>query len=76
MPAGPEPTTATSSPVRTAGGRGWTQPSANARSVIDSSICLIITGSSLISSTHAGSHGAGQVKPVNSPKLFVNDRRS
>ena len=43
------------------GGRGSTQPSSKARSMMASSICLIITGSSLISSTQAASHGAGQV---------------
>ena len=70
-PAGPEPTTATVRPERRSGGRGTTQPSANARSMIASSICLIDTGSSLIASTHAGSHGAGQMRPVHSGKLFV-----
>src|SRR5438132_5372337 len=49
LPAGPEPMTATLFPVRTAGGRGATQPSSKARSTIDSSIALIVTGSSLIS---------------------------
>ena len=36
------------------------------------SICLIVTASpSLISSTHAASHGAGHSRPVNSGKLLV-----
>ena len=71
IPAGPAPTTATVLPVRRSGGDGVTQPSSNARSMIASSICSIATGSSLIASTHADSHGAGQIRPVNSGKLFV-----
>ena len=39
--------------------------------MIPSSICLIVTGSSLMSSTQADSHGAGQIRPVNSGKLLV-----
>ncbi len=70
-PAGPEPTTATVLPVRRSGGSGTTQPSSNARSTIAISICSIVTGSSLIASTQADSHGAGQMRPVNSGKLFV-----
>ena len=35
------------------------------------SICLIVTGGSLMPSTHAASHGAGQMRPVNSGKLLV-----
>ena len=61
MPAGPDPTTATRKPVRPPGGRGRTHPSFQAVSMICSSICLIVTGSSLISSTHAAWHGAGQM---------------
>src|SRR3954447_18357476 len=72
MPAGPAPTTATLRPVSTDGGWGLTQPSAHARSMIEFSICLIVTASpSLISSTHEASHGAGHRRPVNSGKLFV-----
>ena len=72
IPAGPEPTTATVRPVRTAGGCGTTQPSSQARLMIASSICLIVTASpSRISSTHAASQGAGQSLPVKSGKLFV-----
>ena len=44
--------------------------------MIPHSSCLIITGSSLIASTHAASHGAGQISPVNSGKLLVACRRS
>src|SRR4051794_10794703 len=75
-PAGPEPTTATRRPVRNGGGSGVTQPSANARSAIDCSICLIVTASSLMSSTQAASHGAGHTRPVNSGKLLVAWRAS
>ena len=71
IPAGPEPTTATVRPLRLAGGRATIQPSAKARSTIAYSICLIITGSSSMSSTQADSHGAGQISPVNSGKLLV-----
>lgn len=62
-PAGPEPTTATVLPVSVCGGSGFTQPSSKALSMISSSICLIVTGSWLIPSTHAGSHGAGHSRP-------------
>ena len=72
MPAGPAPTTATLRPVSTSGGWGMTQPSSQARSMIEFSICLIVTASpSRISSTQAASHGAGHRRPVNSGKLFV-----
>ena len=71
-PAGPAPITATVWPVSTAGGRGTTQPSSNARLMIATSIDLIDTASpSRISSTHAASHGAGHSRPVNSGKLLV-----
>ena len=52
-PAGPEPTTATFLQVRVAGVRGVTHPSSHARSMIDASIDLIVTGSSLMPRTHA-----------------------
>ena len=72
MPAGPAPTTATLRPVSRLGGSGVTQPSSQARSMIEFSICLIVTASpSRISSTQAASHGAGHSRPVNSGKLFV-----
>ncbi len=72
MPAGPEPTTATVRPVSRLGGSGTTQPSSHARSMIEFSICLIVTESpSRISSTQAASQGAGHRRPVNSGKLFV-----
>ena len=47
-----------------AAGCGAIQPSSQARLTIASSTCLIETASpSLISSTHAASHGAGQSRP-------------
>src|SRR2546421_1053112 len=75
-PAGPEPTTAIRLPVRAAGGSGATQPSSKARSTMVTSTALIVTGSSLMPSTHEPSHGAGHRRPVNSGKLFVACRRS
>ena len=44
--------------------------------MIETSTCLIVTGSALMPSTHAVSHGAGQSRPVNSGKLFVACSRS
>ena len=55
---------------------GVTQPSSQARSMISTSTCLIVTGSALMPSTHAASHGAGHSRPVNSGKLLVACRRS
>ncbi len=75
MPAGPEPTTATRFPVFAAASAGVTMPASQARSTIVFSIVLIVTGSSLMLRTHASSHGAGQTRPVNSGKLFVEWRR-
>ena len=42
----------------------------------ETSTCLMVTGSALMPSTHAVSHGAGQSRPVNSGKLLVACRRS
>ena len=75
-PAGPDPTTATDRPVRSAGGRGVIQPSSQARSAISCSIVLIVTGSPSMPTTHDPSHGAGQTRPVNSGKLLVRASRS
>src|SRR4051794_18496427 len=75
-PEGPEPTTATRSPVLCDGGTGTTHPSSQARSMIDTSTCLIVTASWLMPSTQAASHGAGHSRPVNSGKLLVACRRS
>ncbi len=74
IPAGPEPTTATRFPVRVAGGSGLIQPSFQAWSTMVFSITLIVTGGSLMPSTQAASQGAGQMRPVNSGKLFVECR--
>jgi hypothetical protein len=40
------------------------------------STCLMVTGSWLMPSTHAPSHGAGHSRPVNSGKLLVAWSRS
>ena len=58
------------------GGCGVTQPSSKARSMISTSTRLIVTGSELIPSTQAASHGAGHSLPVNSGKLLVACSRS
>ncbi len=68
--------TATDFPVRVAGGVARIHPSSNARSTIDSSMFLIVTGSLLMPSTHEPSHGAGQSRPVKSGKLLVECSRS
>ena len=70
-PAGPEPMTATRRPVGWAARCGRNQPSSHALSAMACSIDLMATASSLMRSTHASSHGAGQMRPVNSGKLFV-----
>ena len=70
-PAGSEPTTATFLPVLILAGCGATQPSAQALSMMACSMDLMPTGSSFTFRVHAASHGAGQIRPVNSGKLFV-----
>ena len=70
-PAGPPPITATFLPLRTGGTSGLIQPMAKPLSTIDTSCSLIVTGGSLMPSTHEFSHGAGQTRPVNSGKLLV-----
>ena len=57
------------------GGTGFTHSSSQARSMIETSTCLIVTGSELMPSTHAASQGAGHRRPVNSGKLLVACRR-
>ena len=52
-------------------GCGMTQPSSQPLSMIACSIDLMPTGSLLMLSVHASSHGAGQMRPVNSGKLLV-----
>ena len=44
--------------------------------MIATSTFLIVTGSRLMPTTHAVSHGAGHSRPVNSGKLFVACSRS
>src|SRR5271156_2055261 len=74
MPDGPEPTTATFLPVFLAGTSGTIQPSSQPRSTIAHSMVLIVTGLSSMLSVHDASHGAGQMRPVNSGKLLVECR--
>ncbi len=71
-----EPMTATFLPVRTLGASGMTQPSSQPRSMIETSMFLIVTGGALMPRTQEPSQGAGQTRPVNSGKLFVRWRRS
>ena len=40
--------------------------------IIEHSMVLIATGLSVIFKVHDASHGAGQILPVNSGKLFVD----
>jgi hypothetical protein len=58
------------------GGCGTTQPSSQPLSMMKCSIDLMPTASSLMLSVHAASQGAGQMRPVNSGKLFVEWRTS
>ena len=53
------------------GGSGVMKPSSKARSTMVFSICLMVTGGSLMPSTQDASQGAGQMRPVNSGKLLV-----
>src|SRR5439155_14636496 len=76
MPAGPEPTTATRLPVLRGATSGPTHPSSHAWSMMCFSMFLIVTGLSLMLRTHASSHGAGQMQPVKSGKLFGEWGRS
>jgi len=75
-PAGPEPTTATVRPVNQCGTCGVSRLRPNASSTIAISVFLIVTAGSVSPSTQAASHGAGQMRPVNSGKLLVACRRS
>ncbi len=70
-PEGPDPTTATLFRERSDGSSGSIQPSAKPRSTMLFSTSLMATAGLLIPRTHAASHGAGQMRPVNSGKLFV-----
>jgi hypothetical protein len=53
QPAGPEPMTATACRSSLGTASGTTQPSAHARSMIETSTCLMATGSALMPTTHA-----------------------
>ena len=53
---------------------GLIQPSAQARSAMAFSIVLIVTGALSRFSVQDASQGAGQIRPVNSGKLFVEWR--
>ena len=75
-PAGPEPTTATLDPVWRSGTWGASQPSSKARSTMDTSMFLIVTGGWLMPRTQLDSQGAGHARPVNSGKLLVACSRS
>ena len=63
IPPDPNQRPRSSCPGDILGGSGRIQPSANPRSTMLFSICLIVTAGSLIPSTHAASHGAGQMRP-------------
>ena len=63
--------TATFLPVLTKPVMGWTQPSLQALSMMACSIDLMPTASLFTLTTQAASHGAGQMRPVNSGKLLV-----
>ena len=52
------------------------KPSSKPFSAIISSILQMVTAGSLMPSTQAPSHGAGQTRPVNSGKLFVFSKSS
>ncbi len=68
--------TATVLPESHSGGCGRTARDSHARSMIDTSTFLMVTGSWLIPSTQDVSHGAGHSRPVNSGKLLVACSRS
>ena len=63
-------------PVSSVGLTGTMSSCSQPWSTIETSTCLIATGSSLMPSTHAASQGAGQSRPVNSGKLLVAWSRS
>src|ERR1700719_1599216 len=74
MPAGPEPITGTFLQVSAAAISALTQPFSQARSTIAHSMVLMVTGLSSMLSVHEASHGAGQMRPVNSGELVVESR--
>ena len=72
--AGPEPMIATFLPVLTGAISGFSQPLSQARSTMAHSMVLMVTGLSSMLSVQDASHGAGQMRPVNSGKLLVECR--
>ena len=66
--------TATFLPVLAGAISGLIQPFSQARSTIAHSMVLIVTGLSSMLSVQEASHGAGQMRPVNSGKLLVECR--
>ena len=54
---------ATRLPVFVSGGSGVTQPSSKALSAMAHSMDLMVTGTSMMFSVQAASHGAGQMRP-------------
>ena len=66
--------TATRLPVETLAGSGLIQPISHALSAIACSMVLMVTGWFSRLSVQASSHGAGQMRPVNSGKLLVECR--
>src|SRR6218665_1907732 len=61
-------------PVRLEGMRVGTKPFSKAYSMIVFSIYSIATGGLLMPNTQEVSQGAGQMRPVNSGKLLVEER--
>ena len=55
---------------------GVIPPSSQPRSMIWHSIVLIVTGVSWMFRVQEASQGAGQIRPVNSGKLLVDNRLS
>ena len=69
---GPEPMTATRLPVEPSAGSGLIQPISHALSAIACSMVLMVTGWFSRLSVQASSHGAGQMRPVNSGNCWWN----
>ena len=65
---------ATFLPVLAGAISGFSQPLSQARSTMAHSMVLMVTGLSSMLSVQDASHGAGQMRPVNSGKLLVECR--
>ena len=74
MPAGPEPIDGDPLAGLVRGRLGHDPAFVPARSTIAHSIVLMVTGVSSRLSVQDASHGAGQMRPVNSGKLLVECR--